>query len=387
MKHSVLLGSLPILCTVLCAPGLAQQHVTSPPGFLNIEGNSGANAFGAFRDGHFMTFDGGFRGKAMTIKGLAFRNDNRLNTPSSTMGRSWTDVQISASECDTAKLSATFTRNPTTTPTLVHSASVSWPTLLGKPLSLPAKWDLSFPFNTSWVHSGKADICLDFRFFGGTLLNNGTWSGSRWQNYFLDSVSFPTFGFAESVELGTSGLAGGCNDRGVSHLRGAQVTSTCSHYGSAYPTASFRNNVRLSQVGKDFATSAPVFTVLGLRSVASGWSFPGVYCNKVYIDTTMPMALFPQVSDSSGALPTQDFGSGPNGAPASAGTAGVEFVTQAVWNDSKTKNPMFSSAAKIIVPKKPVDHKRSILYTWSPTRTSGAMESGPEYNAIARYTQ
>jgi hypothetical protein len=386
MNRLILVGSVLALSTA----GLSQSYVSSPVGFENIEGRNNAYyTLGRYPGGHYMFFDGEFRGTPMTLKGVDYRLDNQVHTVSTAMGRSWTSVVIDAAECDTTNLSTTFTANPVTTPTRVFESPVTWPSLIGKPPVQPADWNISFPFKTNWGYTGNQDICIDFVFAGGTLANNGGWTSSQSIYYYLDALDDVTYNEAKSTELGDSGNYYGCNDRGVTHLYGAQVYTTAQHYGSGpWVSSTYRDHLVFYQNGRWFGISRPVITILGIKSVTAGWNFPGVYCNKGYIDTSLPTLVFPFFSDTSGNLPQFSFGAPANGIPVPASVAGVELVTQAAWADSQNGRLLLSSAATLKIPERPPFWDRSALYTWDSTRTTG---SGPYwnfyYNPIARYAR
>ena len=385
MNPTLLAGSVLALTTV----SLSQSYVTSPPGYDYVEGRYSAHTtIGRYPGGRYMAFDGDYRGTSMTLKGIAYRLDNQMHTTATAMGRTWSNVQIHASECDTSSLNTTFSMNPITTPTLVFSAACTWPSHTGKPPTLPADWTVQFPFGTNWAYAGTKDICWDFVFTGGTLANSASWTASQSRYYYLDALEDPTYNEAKSSELGYSGNQLGCNDRGVTHLYGARVYTTARHYGNGPWNSTYRNNLVFYQNGDWFGISAQVITVLGLRSLETGFLFPGVNCNKLHIDLALPHMMFPFFSNTSGTLPKFTFGAPAAGIPIEPSWAGVELVTQAGWADTVNKSLLFSSAATLEIPTRPAYYERSILYSYDASAVKG---SGPywyyNYNPVARYTK
>lgn len=381
--RSSLLASCPLLLSSL---GLAQSHVTSPNGFVHIEGDSHSSLLGGYHEGRYMFCDGAHRGTAMTLKATTYRPSNFVYTASNGTGRSWTSVKIHASEGDFDTFDRTFSTNSTTTPTAVFSAAVSWPTRSGKPSALPGNWDLAFPFATNWSYTGNGDICLDYEFTGGTLANSAAWTSFR--SYYVDANTFATSATVSSAQLGASGSNQGCNDRGVNHLYGARVNSQCTIYNQQYSSARYRDRIRLTQSGSHFAISRPTITVLGFRSIPNGVPFPGVTCNKLHIDTALPTLMFLQMTNTSGNLATLTFGAGSYGFPMPSGLSGVELVTQAAWSDSQNGRLLMSSAAALTVPEMPEIQRRSAIYTPRLTSTTGyGPYTSHGHNPIVRYTR
>lgn len=378
---------------ILLAPCVAAQaYQTSPIGYEQREGVEVGYGLGAYPAGRYMCFDGAFRGPAMTLKGTAYRYDDRVyvaNGPQTTgQGRSWSRVDIDAAECDVANLSATYSANQTTTPTRVFSAPVTWPDFDGKPLLRPAAWTLLFPFSTNWSYSGTQDICLDYRFAGGTLANNGTWSTRLPPLYYKDSATVATSHLVRGVKLGNWGtMFGGCSDRGARSTQGAYLTLSSTYYGPAYSQANLRDRITFTQDGQFFGVSSAVVTVLGFRADVRGTPFPGVGCNKLHVDMTLPTIWYRQIATTGGTLPRLTFGMGATGVAADPSMSGAELVTQAGWEDTRTKALQISAAAQLFLPTRPRDFKRSCLYGDS---TSAATGTGPSTrardNEIVRYT-
>jgi hypothetical protein len=369
------------------APAAAQSYVVSPAVNTNVEGLQSAYYFGRYPGGRYQFVDGEYRGTAMTMKGVAYRMDNYMHDTYSAMGRTWTNVTIHASEADSNNLTNRFSNNPTTTPTLVFTSNVDWSSMTGKPPYLPADWTISFPFSTNWNYTGNQDICLDFVFAGGTLANSGAWGSTTSKYYYLDGASDATYTRVTSDRMGPAYNQGGCNDRSRTDLWGATLSTTCDVYSDNPTNSSKAGNMLFTQSASYFGLSVPVIFALGLRSVPGGWDFPGVYCNKMYIDMSLPFLTFNLFTNSSGAV-TFDFGTGPNGVPYFAAFEGVELVTQAAWADKLNKRLLFSTAASAHVPAKPPYFNRSVISTYNSAAVTG---SGPNFsyweNPITRYTR
>ena len=371
----------------LCTAAVGQDYTTSPPGYLNLEGDHQESLLGVYPAGRHMMFDAEQIGNAMTIKGTAYRHDNRVYVESQGMGRSWTNVTLSISDCNMSSLSNTFSKNPTSTPTQVFSNSVNWPTITGKPPAFPADWLLSFPFAQNWTYAGTSGICLDYVFTGGTLANSGTWNPSSAINYYKDAVHPSTYNQASSRSLGWSGNYVGCNDRGVTHVSGASVSTSAYFYSDTYSNASYAGRMKFSQTGQHFGNATQVVTLLGFRSLFDGIPFPGVYCNKIHVDISLPTRLFTQFSSTSGGLSELPI-TGPYGVELDESVAGFELVTQAGWADTQTSQLLLSSAASLIIPVKPRSFDHSTLYYYINTNPTGwGPYPNPGYNPVVRYTR
>jgi hypothetical protein len=367
-----------LACTLaLTASVAAQNYVTSPKGFLATEGNSTATtSLGDYQDGRFQYADGTYRGTAMTVKGTAYRLANYNYTSTQGLGRRWYDVRLYVSECDLATFSTTFTKNPTTVPTQVFSSKVEWPTQLLKPTTLPAPWSIQFPFATNWQYSGTGDLCFEYVFVGGTLYNSVTW-GTGQRLYYKDAHSYPTSETRASTSLGYSGLNVGCNDRGVTHTYGAEITSTVAVYNGEYSTVSYRDRIHFVQNGQWFPPSKPLTTAVGFGSLRYGVDFPGVHCNKVHIDFTLPTFVIPVSSDSGGKMKIDLWVDNP-------GLQDLPLVTQTVWADSSTAVPMLSNAAVLEVPTSPPTQPINLLLHNTTSSAVGWLRPQREYHPIIR---
>ena len=355
-----------------------QGSFTSPAGWETVEGTAWFhNAIGSFDDARFMLMDHELRGRAMTFKGIAFRPDYRPYTIQNGMGRSWASVTIDLSECKYDTPSRTFSVNPTTTPTRVFAAPVAWPTQSGSPASKPAAWAMSFPF-APWSYSGVDDVCFDFRMTGGVLANGASWTNQ--QIYELDGVrSNPAnsnITTTASTDLGQSGSGQGCIDGGATTNNGANITTRSTTYGPDYINGALRERVVFSQSGSGFGPNANVVTALGFNLVSGGTPFPGVGCNKLYLDPNAPLLLFAQQALSAGALPKTYFASTHLGFPYVASAAGMTLATQAAWDDTVNKELRLSNATRNkinLIPKGYILARHAVGYARPSTNPLAAV--------------
>ena len=242
MKTSLLVTGLLALCSLAGA----QSYVTSPAGFDYTEGSGSAYTFGSYSTGRYMFCDGEHRGTPMSLKGTAVRADNWIYTNSYGMGRTWQDVQLRVSETDYDSFERTFKNNPLTTPQLVFSAKLTWPTRSGKPPTFPAAFDYSFPFSAPWAYTGNKSICMDYQFTGGTMANNAAWTGSKTYQYYFDAIKQVDKIGVNGTKFGDYGNNGGCNDRGRPDVKGGEISTTCTRYSATYSTSNLRSRFQFA---------------------------------------------------------------------------------------------------------------------------------------------
>ncbi|MCA8954638.1 MAG: hypothetical protein KDC87_01110 [Planctomycetes bacterium] len=383
MQHRI---STSLAIAVLSSVGLAQTYITSPLGLENQDGSNNAS-LGGYPSGHYQYFDGDVRGNAMTLKGIAYRHDNLVyNSTSQGQGRSFTNVTLDVSHCDMNSLKSTFTQNPTTTPTRVFNNSVSWPTQSGKPKSLPADFSIGFPFASNWNYSGNADICMDFVFTGGTLANNASWGTSTWSYYYVDGENPSAYNYVKSIEFGYSSTAGGCDDRNSTNTYGAGISSDIYYYSPTYSNANYAGNLVFRQTGNYFGPNAVCLTTVGLQSIRQGWDFPGVNCQKSYLDPRFIVLTITQSASNTGSLPQISVG-GTYGIPAPPGISGIEIATQTAWQDTANFRMLLSSAASLIVPAAPKAVRKQLVYSSNVNATTGSGPTTSNANMVLRYTK
>lgn len=383
MKRLILATSLLVLCA-----NLVGQTSSSPPGFLTKEGQSAAYIFGEYPQPRIMMFDGEMRNRVIVMKEVGFRYDDRDYKYYNGAARSWTNISLDVSYCDYTKLDTVFTNNPTSTPSRVFSASMSWPGILGFPANKPAKFDkIKFPFSSIWVYNGAEDICLDWDFVGGTLANNRTWSNTRYETYYLDAPLAGTEGTGKYTKYGT-----GCIDSSHGTNPATTWVYTKVYNNNFAATSSYRNKYRVYTQTRYTAKGKPVIVALTIGGVKAGISFPGINCEKVYLNlTTSPLVLVPLVagtgSDARVYMPRPGFLF-----PYSKGLEGLAFWAQSVWDDSVTGQLKVSQAEESLLPPMPPDYKRQTIFQTDPsskayqaTGFAKALES--THNPVIRYGQ
>ena len=377
----------------LCSTSIAQTtYKTSPNGLLTTEGYQSAYIFGECQAARMMFFDGEMRNNVMVMKEVALRHDyrkynNNNGNSNSGQGRNWSSVTLNLSYCDHTNISHTFSNNSTNTPALVFSASVTFPVMSGFPTTKPASWDLKFPFSQAWINNGSGDICLDFDFNGGVLANNGRWSTSWYQTYRTDADNLGDSAGGTYAIHGT-----GCTDS--TQTNAAQSAVFTNVYSSRYPTVSYQNKYRISTRTSYTSPGKIVVHAVSLFGSATGTNFPGVSCEKVFIDLTQPFFLFPLTAGT---------GTYVNAAidfpliPYNANLAGVPFWVQGAWDNTANGALMFTYAERTELPPMPSIKKRYMIYqpdtsikATTAKASQGSLQS-PFYqathNPIFRYAQ
>ncbi|MHC4513518.1 MAG: hypothetical protein ACYTGW_00100 [Planctomycetota bacterium] len=373
---------------------------TTPPGYLTKEGSqlggtgSGYSYyFGRYSNAHFQVADGEM--KALGVKVLnavGFRLDYRSHSTSTAMGRTWTNVTLSLAECDITKMTSTWTKNNITTPTVVHSAAVTWPSQTGNPTTSPAPWDakLKFPFKGVYAFTAKNDLLLDYQFRGGKLTNAGSWSGSTGRSYYLDGFRWTT-----SVTFGRNVYKtppGTCNDSAITTTSAATSAIQVGLYSKL--STSYPDTAQLQVFGNNTAPNAPIIKAFSLKGLApTGVGIPiGAICNNLMIDLTPPVVYQTYKTNASGnhspwtyikiasLAVAQKFGS-------------LAIWCQGAWVDSKTGNFSLTSCERcaptwnyaILNDPKLIPNKLTVYY-YDNTRTTG---NGPYnynyYNPLSRY--
>lgn len=335
-----------------------------------------------------MAFDGELRGKPGLIKSIAYRTDYLARTTSE-IGRAWENVTVYLSDCDPSKASATFSLNSTSTPTRVFSGTAAWPTLNGDPGSRPAPWGaasggLQFPFARAWGYAGTKDICLDYKFGGGTLVNGGSWSSLVPPVYYLDGFSTPphTMSFGAETRHGKSLGNGGCMATGsIYGMAGfaSMITQTNSSAATSNP-----GQFLLSLITVFTETKRAVIHAVGFGGSAAGVVFPGVTCNRLYINPSQPTLFVSNIASPPYRLTSLTLGP-TNYLPA---RVGVPIWFQAAWADSVSGALLLTNASQNAVSKTPQVRTRAAVYTSMPTNATGA---GPFidtwYNPVCRFTR
>ncbi len=373
---------------VLCGAAFAQNtYKTSPNGLLTTEGYRAAYMFGEWQAARLMFFDGEMRTSVMLMKEIALRHDyrpfyNGNSNSNNGQGRNWTKVTLAISTCDITKINQNFALNPTTTPSKVFDASVTFPSMSGFPSSKPAPWALRFPFSASWLNNGASDICLDFDFNGGTLANAKSWATNWYQTYYTDA-----FNGGDSSSGSYSVLGTGCTDSGFT-AKGSGIVFT-NVYSSRYTTnVSYQNMYKVSTRSRYTAKGKPVVHVVSLFGNKTGITFPGVSCEKVFIDMTKPLYIFAMIAGTdSRATTSLNFPL----IPYQKSLENIPFFMQAAWDDSSTTALKFTYAEETLLPPMPGVYNRQMIYqndtTSKGTASTGKVFDAATHNPIFRYAQ
>ena len=358
----------------LCAPLFSQSYITTPKGGLTNEGPQYAYLFGWYSDGHFQQADGTHKGSAKTLLEIAFRLDHRPHTSLTATGRTWSSISLDISETSNFdKMGRTWANNVTSSPTKAFNAKWTWPSQVGTPLLTPDVWggikgQLRFPFATPWVYTGKDDMLMEYKFNGGVLANNGTWSSRRGAYYYLDSENINTVSKTGIFVRHPTPLPR-CNDSAITFRTGAYTYGGATTYGASGSIITLRNTLVFSHYSYFTAPQAPVIQALGFGGSSKGVHV-GANCNLLYVDTSKPMVLM-----TFKTLPPYGY-SGQMGwaIPWNSSLANTELWLQSGWADSKTNVFSLTAAAQVTMPNglPPASLPRyKTLYNWSQAATTG----------------
>jgi hypothetical protein len=393
MNSTTLLCATTILGATVASATTAQSATTTPRAiYASQEGGAAGYMFGNWATARYEFADGNHTAKAFAIKEIAYRHDYRMNFNGVANGRSWSNVKLSMSRCDYAKVDKVYYNNPTSAPTLVFNKAVVWPTQANIPTKRPQPWIMRFPFATAWAKKANTDILLDYVFTGGRLANNRAW-GKLNIGYWLDSFTARQFSCAARVTYGKSATQGGCPDGGNTSTWGASTSLRVCTYPPTYPNTSLRNKVVIAGGGSSYGKSSTVATLLGFRGLPTGVAFPGVTCNRIHIDTTLPTLLSVQKTSAfSTNLAPITFGLPGGVATYRPAYAGAELIAQSAWSDTKSGAMRISSAAASYVPLAPMFASAATVRLksiWTTTPVVRAGVFGLGYNVttpIWRYS-
>ena len=317
-----------------------------------------------------------------------FRPDGQVgHTRFTGTGRTWKSVVLVMSGCSLPRLTRSYNQNVLSTPTIVFNGPTTWPTLTGRTRSTPAQWLIKFPFKTTWRPQRTLDILADFTFNGGTLANNASWTTHVNNNYYLDSYYEGSYAFGIASRLGKYGPFGGCVDRGAAAKYGADTQAGCTTYGPSYNVASFRNKHRLLSRLVGAGPGANALQVIGVVK-RSGANFPGVGCQKLWLDLSQPFITSAIKVGTSGNTGYNYWGF-PNGLfPRNPAIEGLQFGVQSAWDDTKDKSLKLSACAWTHIPVLPrftsgpkVPHR----CVWVIVTAGNGPNWSPAYNPIRRY--
>lgn len=372
-----------LLC--LLPTGLAaQQQLVSPAGAAKQEGADAAYIFGRYAEARYQFFEGDLRGSARTLLAASYRLDYRDHDARTATGRSWSQVSLRLADCDYDKVSAQWDNNATSTPALVFSGSVSWPTQVGQPLIKPAIWgslsrELEIPFSQPYSFGGTADLLLDYEMSGGVMKNGATWTFTSPFYYYLDGEQGgpgPRDGLVETYPV-----TGNCADSTRPQTPGARSEISARVYADNDPDPSKAGRLELLHSSLDTAPNSPVIQAVGLRGWPAGVDI-GAACNRLYVDLTTVWFGVYAITDATGSSGRSP-GSGSYSAPFVAQMGGEQVWTQAAWTDSRTGAFSLGRAARVLVPSsKPLGmvprkkvayhYLRTLPIAFAPTAASEA---------------
>ncbi len=366
---------------LILAASAAAQTFTSPAGLLSTEGigpqgwNIGYSYlyFGTYASERFMYADGIHKGQGLKIiRSVGYRLDFQSHSTTTATGRSWTNVTLRMSDCDFAKLSTTWAANPTSTPTLVFNAAVSWPSQSGNPgTTAPAPWDakLAFPFSGVWVYTANQDILHDYVFSGGSMSNTATWGGSTAYSYYLDGNLIVTSMVTGRNLMPTSST---CNDSAITSTSPADANVQYAQYSKAYngTNASIWQDQVVIQIWSErTAPTAPVVQAVGIGALNNGVGVPlPGSCHNLIIDPNLVAVYLTRTTDTNGnvAFPGTQIVAGQrsvvNAIP------GLAVWTQAAWVDSSTKLFTLTRASRTQNPNlgmTDVLPRKKVAYNWN----------------------
>jgi hypothetical protein len=376
MKRS----TLAIAVLALGVPISAQaKTVTSPSGFENKEAPAFAYYFAMHANGRQQFADGMQKGKGTKlISKVSYRLDYRNHTTSTGAGKSWANVQLRISDCNFATMSNVFAANPTSTPTLVYNSAVTWPAQSGSPSTNPAPWSASraFPFSTPWFYVATSDILLDYQFNGGKLANAAPWSGNsaRLMPYH-DANSSYDYASWTLTYLGTQN----CVDSG-------QTVGAYTYFtGYTYPKSAGTTHdgqVYSWITAYNVGFNVNVVVAIGLKGTA-GTTFPGVTCNKLFLDATAPWILLFGKTTATASWYFNSFGY----PPFNPAMVNLNLWGQTAWNDSVTGMLKLSRAARTVVQNQPPNPPpKKMIYASSPTATVYGPFFSSSRNPLILYT-
>lgn len=382
----------------LAAPLSAQNNTLySPPG-LDTKTEGYYYGYYGFRypNARVQFIDGENRGTTAVIGALHMRLDYRSHTSTTTVGRKWTSVMMSIGEGNIDQFSNTFANNFTTSPTVVFNSAWSLPTFTGTPSTNPAPYggtngEYTVPFSSTFVYSGKGDICQDWTFMGGTLDNAVSWASSSSRTYYFDGGASPTSawtgsptGYIPSTTLNGSA----CNDSSMTHTTSAYLIVNAARYPKNYTIENYQDRILFYHYSYYTGFNNPIIHAISLKNDIAGVEL-GTGCHKLHV--AVPMALVPKMT-----LPVSINSSGYSGyrlqfIPWRDSLAGITISGQGAWLDSVTNQFKLTRAyqattAPVVLPS--VADERLQLYAYnSPTATTAqGFTASYIYNPVFAYT-
>lgn len=371
----------PLLASTLALTGAldAQTFTYSPGRYATQEGESRHTQFGSFAAGRAMFMIGNLRGNSLGIKEVALRPDWTTPlashaSPNLRAGRRWAQMTLRLSNCDIANHSETFSANPTSPPTTVFRGPMSWPDARGFTPVHPRPFNIRMPLLSTWQYAGTEDLCLDFQYQGGVLNSSPTWNNNP--TYVLDAYAAEPLQIRGAASpLGASGANRGCVDSAAQW--GAHTSAVITTHSLQHPTRPGR------VVVESWTTFAqgPLISALGLGGNFNGFPLPGISCNDLYIDFSLPSITAP-LGSSSLPIRRRTLWSVPH----SPTTIGTGIWIQGMFLDSGNNVLKLTSASYGIVPDLPFAAPQNGLYliAGNPNAVTGG-GSGGRFQPIFRF--
>jgi hypothetical protein len=381
-----------LFCNAPCA---AQGHLYSPPFLSTSAGHDLVPLFGYRPSMRYQMVDGELRRNRVAIKEVALRlNETTGRSPWIVRGRTWSSVVLRIADGNRSTFGKSFSANMSTTPTVVFSRSVTWPTV-DVPLSVRVGvWGgkngaYRFPFATPFAYGGTTDIVVDWTFRGGKLANNYYWGRANPYFYFFDGFGSPSsvgVAFGRGVPLvrlsnNSPGVTGRCNDSAYTwQANGAYLYGDGRVFGSAPKNPAFKNNLVLSSHAWLTAPNKPAIHGWGFATNEFGLGM-GTGCNRLHISGAM--VLFYVTASAGGVSGTRDLVM-----PWLAAYGNAKLTMQGAWSDSKTGRIGLTQGVVLRLPGHAPPNRlalRSSILESDIVRVQGPFTRG-SHNPGLRYT-
>ncbi|MCB9869944.1 MAG: hypothetical protein H6837_08815 [Planctomycetes bacterium] len=378
MSPRTLFAAAMLLCSAVSA-----QALYSPAYLQSTEGPLYGYYFGRYNTCTYQMVDGEIRGQVKSISEIATRLDYRSHTTSTAMGRTWANVTLKMCDGDYATFTNNLAANRKSSQTTVFSASVTWPTFTGNPLTQPAVFGgtgghYRFPFSSNWLTLGQKDVLMEFDFKNGTLANNLTWGSTSSYYYYHDGYASysPTSSLSGSrisipstrLNNNSAGVTFRCNDSAHSTTTGSYLYLYGNYYGPWYSNVDWRDKLVMYSVSYYTRPSAPAVHAWGFSTNQTGVDI-GTGCNRLHINGPMLLQFFmtPPLSAQSNSYSGYRYLVW----PWQTAFAGFKVVGQAAWTDSVSGSLNLSQASENTLPSPPpngeVRRSATILYPGSST--------------------
>lgn len=182
----------------------AQQQITSPAGFLAVEGQTNFNHFDSGGARRFQQIDATHVGSGgFLIQSIAFRRDGGPNGGGSNEPPCTMDLEITLGEANMSLLSARFDENflPGTRQIVFVKKQVNRVDWTGN-VGTPAPFDFVLYLDTPFAYSGQSALVIDFTY------ENFVWLGAATGGSSLDRAFLP-YTQTTAVNLGQGCTATG----------------------------------------------------------------------------------------------------------------------------------------------------------------------------------